>query len=623
MIRVIGAWMGSTLVCTAYVLSALGYGLVPLTAWDSREDDYTSAPLRFALALLVGLGILNGIWTVIGALNLFTTPIVLIGVLIGFALAVFLLLRKYSESVRSLPRSLNETASWPLGWKALLLLVAFQVILYAVLALATPPLGDAEAFYMVIPKVVVEAQGLAILPNYWSFTQIGFSGELHFASLMAIADAKAAKLLVWFVAIAIVVLVLAFCRRLEQSYRGKIVAVIMLLTSTTYTYYIFDGKVDLFSAAFGLAFLFLFLYRFHEPREQLLSGFLLGIAAVGKLSYIPVMIAVVSSVVAWRFLASVKTKTVKKEVSRVGLLMAGAFVGFLPHLIKNYHLYAAPLAPLLKIGDQEGSSLFNQVWFSSGPTRHILLTYPIALTLGRYPMQGGVLSPLLLAFLPCSLLAAVGYLPTSSPKVRRDLKKILLLWFVTVGTWLLVRPSVLAPRYILGPLLLVIPALSTFVDKILVAQGRRLLKTAVVGAMILCTVTTLVDRSISSLIRSLSGPYNKDGVVIMGPHRSALEYLNTRARHGARVYLAGYYAYHLRSDLLLQISSQEEQAEARSIATASERLKYLIRHGYDFVVIQNRSAAGGVWDGVASLSQSVYSDEHSIVLDLTTGARKE
>jgi hypothetical protein len=43
--------------------------------------------------------------------------------------------------------------------------------------------GDAAAFYMVLPKLLIETKKLSLVGGYESFMTIGLQGEFHFATL--------------------------------------------------------------------------------------------------------------------------------------------------------------------------------------------------------------------------------------------------------------------------------------------------------------------------------------------------------------------------------------------------------------------------------------------------------
>ncbi len=68
----------------------------------------------------------------------------------------------------------------------------------------------------------------------------------------------------------------------------------MLFTSTTFTYYVGDGKVDLFGAGLGLACCYWVLQagRLADPRRcLLLAGAFAGLAVTAKISLLVVLAA--------------------------------------------------------------------------------------------------------------------------------------------------------------------------------------------------------------------------------------------------------------------------------------------------------------------------------------------
>jgi hypothetical protein len=152
-------------------------------------------------------------------------------------------------------------------------------------------------------------------------------------------------------------------------------------------------------------------------------------------------------------------------------------IAWIPQLIKNWMLFDAPLAPFFGLTDK---NWLNQEWFNQEVTRRILMTYPFALVSGRYPMQGGGLSFLFIAFLPFLF-----WLNTKSCN-RTLLFAVTFSGLVSLAVWMLIRPSVIAPRYILATLLLFVPVLAIAVEHALKKiNNSKLVEHTVVAATLL------------------------------------------------------------------------------------------------------------------------------------------
>src|SRR5262249_47769207 len=136
------------------------------------------------------------------------------------------------------------------------------------------------------------------------------------------------------------------------------------------------------------------------------------------------------------------------------IVLAVALAAASPQMLKNAVVFGEPLAPFVSLSGP--NRVTEQNWFGPAATRYIVLTYPFSLVYGKYPMMGGGVSPLVLMFLPLALL-----LPRPASWSRSRLLQMSLIGLVGVVVWVIVRPSILAPRYIFPPLMLLgLPAVA-------------------------------------------------------------------------------------------------------------------------------------------------------------------
>jgi hypothetical protein len=559
-----------------YSASCICLGMVILSFFLSGKDWWhkQSQLTVFATSFLFGQGILANIWIIAGLFGVFTS--VLIWVIITLILAAYLFRFKFRNPVSAtdifiLTKTIKEQT---LSWKFISILLVFLGILLAIKSVVLPPTGDAEAFYMVLPKILVDSHHLFPQPNFNSFSQIGLSGEMHFAALISLASPYAAKFFVWIDALALTAMLLAICSTIGCTLKGKITAIVILLTSTTVTAYIFDGKVDLFGAAFGLAAYYWILQtRSNEGRvPYILTGIFLSFAMIAKFSNIPVIIPGVLLILIWN--TNISKRKAKESVIEFSgnLMIIGFFAAILiiPHLIKNLVLFNEPFAPFYFF-KAHGTKWIEQAWYSPETTKYILKTYPLALVFGRYPMQGGTISALIFAFMPLFLI-----LPEWAALKERKLLQIIASALLGVGLWMIIRPSVLAPRYILSTLLLFIPVAAWIVEKIFEREKLMLLKFSVTLSMIIFLILTCYQLQVRN---TLAGAYHwlKDKSYDYEA-KGGIAFLNTNAHRGDRIFFEGYYTYYLRSDLLQCINNPEEK-EVNELD-----MNYLYDHGYKYFI---------------------------------------
>lgn len=446
----IGLWAVYVIACLC-----LGSLLIRLLAVKSDHLENTSALAVLATAFLLGQGVLANVWLLL-ALPGWFSPQIVAGLLtlcvlcgVGFAWPTVV------HFARQLWSRLSSLRTEPLPWRILAFLILLLLLLEGVGSLILPPRGDAVAFYMALPKVMAASHRLVPLPGYEASSQIGLQGEMHFAALMSLGSPQAAKLFVWPTSLAIAMMLLAIGAKVGLGLRGKWIALAALFSSTAFTYLITDGKVDLFATAMGMA-AFYWALQTGERKGALalrLTGLFTGLAVIAKFSYLAPLLPGILLLVVWQRAISSEERSV--GASLISLAMATLSLGFwmvlpvIPHLLKNGVLFGEPLAPFLSSG---GQSWLSQTWYTPEITGYIVLTYPLALVFGRYPMQYGNLSPLILAFAPLAFL-----LPRPRSIAGSRLVQITLAAAMGVVIWVILCPSILAPRYILSPLLMFIP----------------------------------------------------------------------------------------------------------------------------------------------------------------------
>src|SRR5262249_3321925 len=113
------------------------------------------------------------------------------------------------------------------------------------------------------------------------------------------------------------------------------------------------------------------------------------------------------------------------------------------------------------------SRITEQAWVGPEATRRIILTYPLAVTYGQYPMQDGNISALVLAFVPLLLLGSRSRQLRESPIVQLSTAAL-----SGIVLWVMLRPSVLAPRYFMASLLAFVPLAMSGSELVLGREGK-------------------------------------------------------------------------------------------------------------------------------------------------------
>ena len=369
--------------------------------------------------------------------------------------------------------------------------------------------------------------------------------------------------------------------------KGKWLILAAYVTSSTIFMSLGDGKTDIIAASVGIAAYYL---AFTNGPVSLI-GILCGLAGTMKLSYIVTMFPGITFLVIWHQIkenAQINPKNAKKGQLLITIMTKGVQIGVwcllaaLPHFIKNGLLLNAPFAPI----GSSGIGWMNQDFFGPETTRRLLLMYPLSLTWGSFWGQGGNISPLLLAFFPLAL-----FLPKPRKWFCSPLIAITFAGAIGMGFWILRFASVLAPRYYLATLLMFFPAGVRGAEFILTQETKpKILKFFSMS----CVFAILVSNGIMSyrnfynpdqipnLFRGSTNPCVWDWGQSAG-FCAAHNEINQDARPGARVYLASYYRYWLRSDLLQCTNGSTDTIIGKS--NAEDVWVNLYERGFEYLLV--------------------------------------
>lgn len=619
-----------------YAVANLFLGITLIRVLCPGHKPERSFPLYALIAsgFLVGQGVLANVWMLLGLACWFKASAIWGILTMSIIAGGFAIRGMFQPVLYKIKTSVYNVRKLSLSWKLLLFLVILLVLHYGTGSVIRPPTGDAEAFYMVLPKIMAGSERLCPQANYYAFSQIGLFGEMHYAALLSISNPHAAKCFVWFTSLAVGVLLVSLCARTGLALRGQIIALIMLFTSSTFTYYITDGKVDVFGGALGLAAYYWALYtgRNDEVLPYILAGLFAGFAIVAKLSYMPVILVGVGLIVIWNVWLRIR---LDKDNARrhlfgtgVRLTLLGSFLvlSIIPHLIKNGMLFGEPFAPFVFLNGTRNQWV-DQAWFSPENTKFLLLTYPLGIVFGQYPMQMGNMSALVLAFTPLVFLLKR---PVSLMQSR--LFQITLVAIVCLATWMIVRPAIMCPRYILSALLLFIPLGARGAENLLQTNYEYQFLNKVVYFSLLFSLFLFLNqrpRPLQQFIKFLRG--NIQDCEMASEYCNPLSFINKVSSRGDRVYAGAYYLYYLRPDLLQCMCSPHDHGRGSfgtlmerwgRFKTSEERWEYLFDRGFNYLLVQKASHKGLLQffnpDNVPSwlTVKEIYNDSGTIIYSL-------
>lgn len=422
--------------------------------------------------------------------------------------------------------------------------------------------GDAIAVYLALPKLTAFTGRLVPLPGYEAFSWLVGPSEMLIAILMALGMPDlSSRIYSWANYLPTLIVLFAVARRCAIPRRGAAIAIVMALTSSAAISLWGSGKTDLFALGPTFCAILLVLKSWSSrqvTKDVLLAGAFAGFGAAIKFSYIPVVLPGLLVLLLWRQLFAMPglarsrnwlppAELALRSIAIVSVLCAGMALGLLSLLGKNWIL----------LHEIVGGNPGDYAWFTRPTTTRLLLSYPIALTYGRYWAQMGTVSPLILSFFPLLLWLRGGLKWHSSPLAAVTIS-------ATVGLlcWLLLMPSIFMPRYLLATLLLFsIPAAAGAAHAL---AHRGLLSKAIPLATLSVIVLTPLHVSSrqATFQPTLALHYLFDlreaDLFGSNPYFLAQTAVNLRAKPGTRILLTSYYRLWLRGDLLATAPSMEE-----------------------------------------------------------------
>jgi hypothetical protein len=582
------------LVAVLYAGSCFGIGslLLKLFRVNKVLRDTETGATRAVSGFLLGSGVFANLWLLLALHGHLTRAVIGAVSLAGIVCAIVTLVTERYCLVPALRVWWRDLSALQVSWKAIAAIVGIYIVLVAAWVLLYPPSGDALAFYMVLPKVMAASHRLLPLSGYEDFTQIGLFGECHYAALMSIWSPAAAKMFGLITGMCGLFMLCRIGRLAGGGIKTGILACAVFISSTAVLLVMTDGKVDIFGTALGLSAYYWALRSAAVDKKGIaalcLAGLFMGFSLVAKVSFIPALAPGIILIIVWQQWATcgrkVSVTLVRSCCAGVALLLLCVVIPWISQWIKNTQLFSNPLLPF--VGAANGS-VFSQTWFSPDVTLRILLTYPFALTFGRYPMQGGDFSPLLLLLLPLALL-----LPKPKQWASSTLFRITAAALLGTIIFVALRPSVFAPRYLMATLLLFVPLAACAAEYVCNAEpSRRWLKRGVVfGTISVLLISLGVKAGIGAqCLRVLRGTTTSEQ--LDGARFRAEESLNKAAVPGDRIYVAGYYRYWLRPDLIQAGSTTAEVKEMSTLSSPEARWDFLQKRGFSFLLVDRETHA--------------------------------
>ena len=547
-------FLTATALTVVFVAVTLAAGLLALR--HVHLSDSMGLAGRFGLAFALGhlgIGILLQLLAVYGMFYKTVIAALLIAVVVGgwpslagFGRELKARIPARVQMMTACRRLWNEDRS-----HAVFLLAASASVLFGLLPLYTavfgPTMMDALAYYLAQGKVIAYTNEMAPVLGYGGFQVLSYAAEMPFALMFLFAGDLighyAAKATIYPVVLATMALMWAIARCCGLKTLGRWIACMLLISSSSHLLVAFDGKSDLISNLYGLAALLSLLSTLRASLNSgaIVFGLLSGGAIIAKFSVLAVLPPAFAVVVAWKFWKQWKLALKYAAIAAAAVsftLVAG-------WALKNTILFNDPIAPFYRFHESTPTFNTKQIWYSDENTQWIRATYPLALTFGRYPMQYGQLSVGWILLLPLFFVV----------RSFKDKSSLVLLagGLVGIATWVYLRPSTFAPRYILIVLSMLMFAFAYAADTAFNSPRARGLAIPAIAALIM--VTLLIDAA--SLERARTAKEYFKAYLAEPSWNTVYRWAQrmNRVPEGGRILFLSYQHEYLRRDLLSNLHS--------------------------------------------------------------------
>ncbi len=412
---------------------------------------------------------------------------------------------------------------------------------------------DSTAFYFSDAKIASMTNQLLYFPND-SFVVSSFHITVLYTALIQIAGDQAARFLSWINGLFIILLSLTLAEEMGLSRKGKLTALVLLLTSTAFTDLFGDGKIELATTLPAIASIYWLTKTEKEISSHgyLLSGVFAGFSIIAR----PYNAVLLGGFIALLFFTS-KTSILSRAKHYLAL-SAPILILLALHSMANWLILGDFLAPL-----HNTNKVTPEIWQWSGfDPKNIWLArifFPLTATFLNIPQSMGNISPLILMFIPMFFSAKLWKQIT----LTKVLTKASLIAFVILTTWVMIYFTIFEIRYVIFLWIIIYMASAEMINAVL--QNSGTIGQKIILGIINLLLFYMVARNIFISIDAYA-PIDKNNAPQCNDSMfcTYLWPLNQSANTGERVLGLSAFRYYLRPDLL---------------ACSSKADEYLIIHG--------------------------------------------
>lgn len=573
---------GLVIFCLACLCA--GAPLLPLILGVEGRSPVTTLRLAVCAAttFVIGQGFLSIALLTLAELDkLSPGPIVL--VLAGAVLAGIPGLISYSRSHPPQTRLSFRDLDRP-GDTWVLVLCAAIAVLTSLFAKARLSY-DSVAIYFSDAKLTALTHSVRYFVGD-TFVASVFHTAVVYSALIELFGDQTARMFSWISGLVVALVTVALAERVGLSSRARLMAAVLVMSTSALIDLMGDGKIDLTSGAPALIAIYWLVARGAKPGRDssLLTGLLAGMAMAARPFNIPLLAMIIGLFATARALwgqGQSHASGWRGFCSSVLWISVGAAPWFAYHLLTNWIILGDPWsfvrnAMMVRPNDWQWTFSPASLWY-------FRLFYPVTVTFVNTPQSLGSVSPLVLASIPTLAL----------PQVRQRIRlQGPYLWIevaaaITLVAWILGTFLVFEIRYVFFLwMILYLPVAALLEAAVagpasIVGRFVRLMILGVLGFMALRTIYIAVDTY--APINPQGNPQCYDLALC-----SFLTPINDAAQPGARVLTLNAFRYYLRPDLLQCSTSAEEYGRLQDASRVGGAAFWteVYREGYHYVAYE-------------------------------------
>lgn len=463
-------------------------------------------------------------------------------------------------------------------WENTLIVFIVIFIVLSMVAFVSPLESDGVAYYLPIAKLWADSGLIQLLRGYDDFSAVGAFAEIQMATVFLLDGQFLARGFSALLPLLICIELFKFSQKLNLSLQAYLMQVLALYTSICVVLIMYSGKIDLFSAWLGL----LAIYCLFYDTRVFKAGLFLGAACLAKLTLLVPLFFVTLVALVYRTTQSHFLKINWRQFFILGLKLLGPFLFVIFwQLLKNQIIFENPLAPFF--GNRIGEEKY---WYAPETISRIKMLYPLVWFYGDFWGQLGSFSILVLMFLPLAWPGYIAGRALNHPSIV-VVPYWISMFLIGMLFWFLIRPSFVAPRYIMGFFLITFPLMGVGYDWFINKNSK--LKNGIVRTIIVL----FSIHSIMMYLRLPISPLRAYGAMqtplskckLDGPDCVAMELLNETAEPGSRTLQLMYESYWLRPDLIQTLMGFRELDGIENLQP-EEKWKKIIARKFNYVILK-------------------------------------